>query len=63
MNAQDAPAIRTAGLGKRYGSLRALQDCSASVPRGREDHAAEDPRRAERPQRGRGGGAGTGARA
>ena len=31
----DAPAIRTAGLGKRYGSLWALQDCSVSVPRGR----------------------------
>jgi ABC-2 type transport system ATP-binding protein len=35
MNAQDTPAIRTAGLGKRYGSLWALQDCSVSVPRGR----------------------------
>jgi ABC-2 type transport system ATP-binding protein len=31
----DAPAIRTAGLGKRYGSSWALQDCSVSVPRGR----------------------------
>ena len=35
MNGQDAPAIRTAGLGKRYGSLWALRDCSVSVPRGR----------------------------
>ncbi len=35
MNGQDAPAIRTAGLSKRYGSLWALQDCSVSVPRGR----------------------------
>ena len=35
MNAQDALAIRTTGLGKRYGSLWALQDCSVSVPRGR----------------------------
>jgi hypothetical protein len=35
MNGQDAPAIRTAGLGKRCGSLWALQDCSVSVPRGR----------------------------
>ena len=35
MNGQDAPAIRTAGLGKRHGSLWALQDCSVSVPRGR----------------------------
>jgi hypothetical protein len=31
----DAPAVRTAGLGKCYGSVRALQDCSVSVPRGR----------------------------
>jgi ABC-2 type transport system ATP-binding protein len=35
MSAQDMPAIRTAGLGKRYGSLWALRDCSVSVPRGR----------------------------
>jgi ABC-2 type transport system ATP-binding protein len=35
MTTQDAPAIRTAGLGERYGSLWALQDCSVSVPRGR----------------------------
>jgi ABC-2 type transport system ATP-binding protein len=35
MNTPDAPTIRTAGLGKRYGSLWALQDFSASVPRGR----------------------------
>lgn len=35
MNGQDPPAIRTAGLGKRYGSSWALRDCSVSVPRGR----------------------------
>lgn len=35
MNAPDAPAIETAGLGKRYGAVWALQDCSVSVPRGR----------------------------
>src|SRR5258708_6753865 len=35
MSTRDAPAIRTAGLGERYGSLWALQDCSVSVPRGR----------------------------
>src|SRR5258708_2966178 len=35
MTMQDAPAIRTAGLGKRYGSLWALKDCSVSVPRSR----------------------------
>ncbi len=35
MSAQDLPGIRTAGLGKRYGSLWALRDCSVSVPRGR----------------------------
>ena len=35
MNGQDAPAIRTAGLGKRYRSSWALRDCSVSVPRGR----------------------------
>jgi ABC-type Na+ transport system ATPase subunit NatA len=35
MSAPDTPAIRTAGLGKRYGSLWALRDCSVSVPRGR----------------------------
>jgi ABC-2 type transport system ATP-binding protein len=34
MSMQNAPAIRTAGLGKRYGSFWALQDCSVSVPRG-----------------------------
>jgi ABC-2 type transport system ATP-binding protein len=33
MSTQDAPAISTTGLGKRYGSLWALQDCSVSVPR------------------------------
>lgn len=35
MTAEDAPAILTTGLGKRYGSTWALQDCSLSVPRGR----------------------------
>ena len=35
MTMQGAPAIRTAGLGKRYGSLWALKDCSVSVPRSR----------------------------
>ncbi len=34
MSVQDAPAVRTTGLGKRYGSVWALQDCSVSVPRG-----------------------------
>src|SRR6266851_10312988 len=34
MSTQNAPAIQTAGLGKRYGSVWALQDCSVSVPRG-----------------------------
>jgi ABC-2 type transport system ATP-binding protein len=29
------PAIESAGLGKRYGSTWALQDCSLTVPRGR----------------------------
>jgi ABC-2 type transport system ATP-binding protein len=35
MSAQNAPAIQTAGLGKRYGRVWALQDCSVLVPRGR----------------------------
>jgi ABC-2 type transport system ATP-binding protein len=35
MSAQNAPAVQTAGLGKRYGPVWALQDCSVSVPRGR----------------------------
>ena len=35
MSAQNAPAIQTTGLGKRYGPVWALQDCSVSVPRGR----------------------------
>jgi ABC-2 type transport system ATP-binding protein len=35
MNAESAPAIRTVGLGKEYGSMWALQDCSISVPPGR----------------------------
>ena len=35
MSGQDTPAVRTAGLGKRYGSAWALQDCSVLVPRGR----------------------------
>ena len=30
-----APAVETNGLGKRYGSLWALQDCTVTVPRGR----------------------------
>src|SRR5216684_3511370 len=34
MSTQNAPAIQTTGLGKRYGSVWALQDCSVSVPRG-----------------------------
>lgn len=34
MSAQNALAIQTTGLGKRYGSVRALQDCSVTVPRG-----------------------------
>ena len=29
------PAVETVGLGKRFGRLWALQDCSVSVPRGR----------------------------
>ena len=70
VNGQDAPAIPHGRAGEALRVLLwALQDCSVSVPRGRvsalvgpngagEDHAAEDPRRAERPQRGRGGGAG-----
>ena len=35
MTTQDVPAVRTEGLGKRYGSLWALQDCSVTVPAGR----------------------------
>jgi ABC-2 type transport system ATP-binding protein len=35
VTAEDAPAILTTGLGKRYGSTWALQDCSLLVPRGR----------------------------
>jgi hypothetical protein len=31
MNTQDVLAIHTAGLGKRYGSLWALQDCCTAV--------------------------------
>jgi ABC-2 type transport system ATP-binding protein len=34
MSAQNAPTIQTTGLGKRYGQVWALQDCSVSVPRG-----------------------------
>jgi ABC-2 type transport system ATP-binding protein len=34
MSTQNALAIQTSGLGKRYGSRWALQDCSVSVPRG-----------------------------
>ena len=32
---QETPAVHTAGLGKRYGSLWALQDCSVTAPAGR----------------------------
>lgn len=35
MSTRDVTAIRTTGLGKRYGSVWALQDCSVSVPPGR----------------------------
>jgi len=35
MRTQETPAVHTAGLGKRYGSLWALQDCSVTVPAGR----------------------------
>jgi ABC-2 type transport system ATP-binding protein len=35
VSTQHVPAIRAAGLGKRYGSLWALRDCSVSVPHGR----------------------------
>jgi ABC-2 type transport system ATP-binding protein len=35
MRTQQTPAVDTAGLGKRYGSLWALQDCSVTVPAGR----------------------------
>jgi ABC-2 type transport system ATP-binding protein len=35
MKMQETPAVETAGLGKRYGSLWALQDCSVTVPAGR----------------------------
>jgi ABC-2 type transport system ATP-binding protein len=35
MTAQNPPAVHTVGLGKRYGSLWALQDCSVTVPAGR----------------------------
>ncbi len=34
MKKDNAPAIHTTGLGKRYGSIWALQDFSVSVPRG-----------------------------
>ncbi len=34
MSATIAPAVQTTGLGKRYGPVWALQDCSVSVPRG-----------------------------
>jgi ABC-2 type transport system ATP-binding protein len=34
MNPDNVPAIQTIGLGKRYGSFWALQDCSVSVPTG-----------------------------
>ena len=35
MRTQETLAVDTAGLGKRYGSLWALQDCSVTVPAGR----------------------------
>lgn len=35
MKSQGEPAILTTGLGKRHGSMWALQDCSLSVPPGR----------------------------
>ena len=35
MRTQETPAVDTVGLGKRYGSLWALQDCSVTVPAGR----------------------------
>lgn len=35
MSGETAPAIHTVGLGKRFGSVWALQDCSVSVPTGR----------------------------
>jgi ABC-2 type transport system ATP-binding protein len=31
----DTPALRSIGLGKRYGTKWALEDCSFSVPQGR----------------------------
>lgn len=31
----EAPAVRTVGLGKRYGSVWALDDCTLTIPRGR----------------------------
>jgi ABC-2 type transport system ATP-binding protein len=34
MRTQGIPAVQTAGLGKRYGSLWALQDCTVTVPPG-----------------------------
>jgi ABC-2 type transport system ATP-binding protein len=34
VNASSTPAIHTTELGKRYGSVWALQDCSVTVPRG-----------------------------
>ena len=35
MRTQETPAVDAAGLGKRYGSLWALQDCTVTVPAGR----------------------------
>jgi ABC-2 type transport system ATP-binding protein len=35
MRMQESLAVEAAGLGKRYGSLWALQDCSVTVPAGR----------------------------
>jgi ABC-2 type transport system ATP-binding protein len=35
VSTRDVPAVRATGLGKRYGRVWALQDCSVGVPRGR----------------------------
>lgn len=53
MTMRDAPAICAAGLGRRYGSVWALRDCSVSVPRGRVS-ALVGPNGGTRPRLGRG---------